>query len=374
MRNFIFIISLLLASYLYLYGEELPSFSQDKDAIFITFKKSPSNYNISYHENGANITLNGLKIDKMVVKEINKSKIWLIPMQSSQTFIKIVSPLGNLDGYISVKSDKSNFHINIANVKKVLQPPKEEKKIESPAKSVKPEPAPNPDQIELPESIVDAATKYAKPTNKVSDITEKVTSIPPQEVKPKIENSLIPKDSKKDLANNLNPTTKNSPQDQGLIKMSIGSEKGDKNSSYSFSSNVIKTYLVLGLLCFGVVGLGLIFRKYIFKIKFSSNSKLVNIIYSYQIHPKKNIIVVKILNEYYILGVTESNISIIDKIPSGEFDDEFKIMNTTHSNDKFIKYLKREEEEESGDQGDTLKREQFIKIIQSKLKNYQKNV
>ncbi len=317
--------------------------SENNGNTTISFKEVPKNYKVSYYDYGVNIVLKNFSSKKLLIEKTKNSVVRVLPLSNKRTLIKIQTKIRNLKDHIIFNKTGSGFVIKIT--KKVVKN-NTQKKLDS---NTLPK-----DEFDK-KSVLDLAKEYSliKANSK------------PQQQRTEKKAETVHKVLKKD--NLKNKETKTTTKKE----IAFNETEITDTDKYDFSKNVFKTYSVLAVLCLFMVFIAVIFKKYKNKLKLSNSSKLIKVIYSEEIIPKKSIVIVKIMNEHYILGVTESNISIVDKIDSDSLDEELKVIENEQEKNKFIKYLKKEEEKDSR-KTDSDEKEKLIKMIQGKLKTYQK--
>jgi flagellar biogenesis protein FliO len=313
------ILSILILTTM-LYGKSM-NFSTGNGFVAINFNQIPDRYNIVYYDYGLNIFANGVSYENMEISKFqNNIIVKLIPLNPNKSLIKIQYPVKNLKEHVKINTN-GNFTIKIYKDKIITSSPKKESQ-----------------PVLEKKSIVDIASKDLGGISNNSFVeSPKEVNSEKSKPAPKKDDVVIPFDN-----------------------------KNEKKES-SFFKNVVRTYSVLFLLCIMIIGGGLFLKKFYKRISPQLSSDIVKIIYKKNILPKKSIAIAKILNNYYILGITNSSISTIDKIVSDEIAEELKILEGDNEKEKFINYLKKQDEDKNID------KDKMIKLIQHKLREYRKN-
>jgi flagellar biosynthetic protein FliO len=320
MKNYysIIIFIVLFAGNILAFDSSPISFQCINDEIIINLKQSPSDYKIGYYDYGVNFLVKGIKFDNLIIKKFdNRKVVRIIPLSNEQSLIKIEYPLKDLRKHVQIVDSKDSFSIIIK--KNIFLTKAEDKLYEDNIKQ---------------KNVVDVA-----------------------------KNTVIPDSGKEKIVKNNTSSQKTSQ------KKNISSKKEDKlnfnlkpkSDKYDFFKNIPEFYGVLFFLCLIILLAIVIFMKRSkSKSKISSSSDLLEIIYKYQIMPKKSIVIVKVFDDYYILGVTDSNFLIIDKVSQDSLKDAIKVIES-----------KKHKESIMPEHTDISDKEKLIKLIQSKLKNYQ---
>ena len=309
------------------------NFKKNDTFFTVSIDVIPEKYSIAYYDYGINVLIQGVSIkDMQILKFKNDAIVRAVPLTGDKALIKVQYPgLKDLRNHVKVVIDKL---LKIEIFKDAITVNKPVETIEK--KDV------------ADKSIVDIATK---------------------------ELNVIPKEAKSSTIAN-NKLKESEKVQSAKVPVAIKPKKTESRFSFnnnsdkkepSFSTNILKTYSVLFILCILIVGGGIFFKKFYAKISYPLNSDIIKVLYKKDIMPKKTILIAKILNDYYILGATQSSISMIDKIASDSLKEELQLLEGEKEKGKFINYLKEQEKAENID------KEKMIKFIQLKLKEYRKN-
>ncbi len=136
-----------------------------------------------------------------------------------------------------------------------------------------------------------------------------------------------------------------------------------------FISRVIKTYSLLAIICIFIIGLAFLLKKLKRSPLLKTNKEFFKIVYRQFISPKKEIAIIKVYNEYYLIGITDYNINLIAKLDSENLKEEIKLIEGENEKKKFIKYIK-EENEKLTNKEKNLDKELLISSIEKKIKKY----
>ncbi len=296
---------------------------------------SPSNFiikiklkkNISYTQNlydfGVNISLTDFSFDKILIKKINdKFLLKIIPLTQNKTLIKIQS---------SINFKKELFNINVKNNILTITYGKQF----------------------LPES-------------------------PLNQSKPNEEDKIIEEVTKKSIAlsnmNNKQVAAEKEPEKtSNMKKESVEKVENFNIEKSDFLSRVIKTYSLLAVICIFLVGMAFLLKRLKNKAMIKPNKNLFKIIYRQQIMPKKELILIKIYDEYLLLGVTEQNINLIEKIDSQNLKEKIKLIEGEKEQKKFIKYIK-EENKRYNEKEKNIEKDLLISSIEEKIKKYKDKI
>ena len=296
---------------------------------------SPSNFiikiklkkNISYTQNlydfGVNITLTDFSFDKILIKKINdKFLLKVIPLTQNKTLIKIQS---------SINFKKELFNINVKNNILTITYGKQF----------------------LPES-------------------------PLNQSKPNEEDKIIEEVTKKSIAlsnmnNKQDAAEKESEKNPEIKKESVEKVENFNIEKSDFLNRVIKTYSLLAAICIFLVGMAFLLKRLKNKGMIKPNKNLFKIIYRQQIMPKKELILIKIYDEYLLLGVTEQNINLIEKIDSQILKEKIKLVEGEQEQKKFIKYIK-EENKRYNEKEKNIEKDLLISSIEEKIKKYKDKI
>ncbi len=106
------------------------------------------------------------------------------------------------------------------------------------------------------------------------------------------------------------------------------------------AGDIIYVFVVLTLLLAGVYIVVYFMKKAMFRFDSSAMQNVsIDLISVRGIMPKKYIGIVKVNNDFYLIGISENNITKLDKLDSEQFADiEF---NSPHSETKFAGILKK---------------------------------
>ncbi len=296
---------------------------------------SPSNFiikiklkkNISYTQNlydfGVNITLTDFSFDKILIKKINdKFLLKVIPLTQNKTLIKIQS---------SINFKKELFNINVKNNILTITYGKQF----------------------LPESPLNQSK-----SNEEDKIIEEVT---------KKSIALSNMNNKQDAAE------KESEKNPEIKKESVEKVENFNIEKSDFLNRVIKTYSLLAAICIFLVGMAFLLKRLKNKGMIKPNKNLFKIIYRQQIMPKKELILIKIYDEYLLLGVTEQNINLIEKIDSQILKEKIKLVEGEQEQKKFIKYIK-EENKRYNEKEKNIEKDLLISSIEEKIKKYKDKI
>ncbi len=309
-------------------------FAKSKDFVTLSFNKPPEVYKIDFYNYGLNIIAKGLKINNLrIYKFQDDTIVRTIPLDKEKSLIKVQYPIKNLKNHIKI-IDKGKFVIRIYRNEIVSKP------VNSSAK------APVDKQ-----SIVDEAKKLSLIP----------TAPTPSTLSSPATNYNINRKPVPEIVSQKRKTfkAKETPSNDFL---------NVKDEDKKFSKNIVKTYSILFILCLFILGGAFLLKKFYRKVSPAIGQGMVKVLYKKDIAMKKSIAITKILNDYYILGITQHSISYIDKIVSDSVLEELKLIEGEKEKDKFIKYLKKEEKKE-----EEIDKDKMIKMIQVKLKEYKNN-
>jgi flagellar biogenesis protein FliO len=331
-KQFLFvIIFLILFSFVKKTFSEDVNFEKGKDFVSISFKNAPPVYKVDFYNYGMNVVAKGLNIRQMRIFKFQQDVVVrTIPLDKEKALVKIQYPIKNLEKHIKIY-DKDKFIIKIYQNPLTVANANAEK------------------------SIVDEAKKLSLiNTSPVAPATQR-HSVATTTVAP-VKKFKEPGSTEKTVSNNQ--------KTDNLFSL-------ENNSG--FSKNIVKTYSILFALCVTIIIGAFLFRKFYGKLSPSINRGVIKVLYKKDISPKKSIAITKILNEYYILGITSHSISYIDKILSDTVLEELQLIEGEKEKDKFIKYLKNEEKKEEKTKEQNTDKDKMIKMIQVKLKEYKNN-
>ena len=131
-----------------------------------------------------------------------------------------------------------------------------------------------------------------------------------------------------------------------------------------FMNRMIKTYSLLALICIFLIGLAFVFKRVRNRNFFTPNKEFFKIIYRQNISPKKEIALIKVYDEYFLIGITEHNITLLSKIDSEDFKNNIKLIEGEKESKKFIKYIKEENEKITNN------KDLLISSIEKKIRKY----
>ncbi len=105
-------------------------------------------------------------------------------------------------------------------------------------------------------------------------------------------------------------------------------------------SDIAYIFVVLIILIGVMYSLLFLVKKYLFKQGNSSlGSMSINVLTTQPLMPKKFISIVKIHNKYFVLGISDNAINLIDKLEDVT-DEDFENENKTKKGFEFLKMLK----------------------------------
>ena len=348
MKRFLIVVFLLLFSNnLFSFNSSIISFKSKGGDIIINLKKAPNSYDIAYYNYGVNFFVKGIVFNNLIIKKFDDQRVVrILPLTKNQSLIKIQYPIKDLRQHVQIVDANNTFSIIIR------------KNIPVPDVKAKPVAEKEPVKQVVKQPVV----KHEKTVQKSDSSMDKSVVDVAKEF------SLLQKNNKNYADKPKETSAKKSRDDTFNLNLNNNSDE------YNFSKNAIKTYAVLFILCLFIIGFALIFRKFRTKLNFSNANNLIKVIYKQQIMPKKSIIIIKVFEEYYILGVTDSNFSVIDRVTHDSLKDEIKLIESKREKDKFINYLEKEAEQPSAKNKTLNDKEKLIKLIQNKLKNYNNNM
>ena len=270
-------------------------------------KKDNVSVEESYYTNGVNLLLHKIKFDKISLKKFNSkllSNIKIIPLENGDTLLKIQINDNFLPKKLKIIQEDSKLKIKYGEFPK-------------PKPVIKQKPEPKPQSKE--DKIIEELTKKAFE-------------------KPEI----------------------------NLPKPVIKKEKEKKphflTDTTSFTEKIIKTYSILAIMCIFLIGLAFLIKK--FKLKtgvYFKDNNIFKIIYKFDVAPKKSIAIVKVYDEYLLVGITEYNINLLAKIESEDLKEEIKLIEGKRETSKFINYLKEKDKTK-------LSKESLINDIEEKIR------
>ncbi len=333
-KQFLFvIIFLILFSFVKKTFSEEVKFEKGKDFVSISFNNAPPVYKVDFYNYGMNIVAKGLSIHQMKIFKFQQDiVVRTIPLDKEKALVKIQYPIKNLEKHIKIY-DKDKFVIKI---------------------------------YQKPITVSDANTEKS-----IVDEAKKLSLINTSPVTPAMQKHSV-------VTTTAAPVKKFKEQREITKKTVQDNRKTDNNlfsleNNSGFSKNIVKTYSILFALCVTIILGAFLFRKFYGKLSPSISRGVIKVLYKKDISPKKSIAITKILNEYYILGLTSHSISYIDKISSDTVLEELQLIEGEKEKDKFIKYLKNEEKKEEKTKEQNTDKDKMIKMIQVKLKEYKNN-
>ncbi len=317
---------LLLPTVIFAYTSKDINISSKTSNFIIKIKlKKNISYTQNIYDSGINIFLTNFNFDKILIKKINdKFLLKIIPLTKNKTLIKIQS---------SINLKKELFNINVKN---------------------------NTLTITYGKQFLPKSTLNQSKQNEEDKIIEEVT-------KKSLQKSVVSPDinENKEAKINIEKLEKKDNITTNVDNFNI--EKSD------FINRVIKTYSLLAIICLFLIGMAFLLKRLKNRAMIKPNKNLFKIIYSQQIAPKKELILIKIYDEYLLLGVTDQNINLIEKIDSQNLKEKIKLIEGNQEQKKFIKYIK-EENKRYKDRERNIEKDLLISSIEEKIKKYKDKI
>ncbi len=344
---------ILIIIFLLLFSQILNAFTlsdlniQNSKDSFVLKLKLPQNFNISkkvYYEYGVNIFLNNVSFDKIYLRKVNSqfvNNIKIVPIKKDLTLLKIQT---------NSPFNKNKFNLQVVDSTLII------------SYGNKPYVEKNVNKVKRTKSIIPAI-------NPISNKTKISTTL----LKDSKEDKIIEELTKKPLEEKLPVVPVSKPVDLNQNKILNKKDISSAKKSFDFTSRIIKTYSMLAIMCIFLIGIGFVFKRLKNKNFIMGKSDIFKVVYRYEIEPKKALAIIKVYNDYLLVGITEYNINLIAKIESEDIKNEIRLIEGEREKNKFIKYLK-EQNKRQEEKNEKIDKELLISSIEEKIKKYKKMI